>query len=143
MAGARDFNLVAISSRGIPALEVWIDGSVASGYQRPAWFASPSGGGDDSLKIICRIHHLRSRHESCLLSREVSREVFVKLRRVKISEAVRCFLYRGGFVEVTGKALSVVGLILASIRHVRGDVYQADNRWIRPRFGNYCASVAV
>jgi hypothetical protein len=39
VARARDFNLMAVGSCGIPALEVGIDGSVAAGYQHPAWFA--------------------------------------------------------------------------------------------------------
>src|SRR5258706_3840011 len=41
VTGARDFDLVAVGSCGIPAFEVRIDGFVASGYQHPAWLGSP------------------------------------------------------------------------------------------------------
>src|ERR1700683_2466111 len=143
MACACHFNFVAVSSCGIPAVEVWVDGSVASGYQRPAWLAPPRGGGDDGLETVGCVHHLRSRHESGLLSGHVSREVFMKLRRVKVGEAVCGLLDHSRLAEVTGKALSVVGFVLSSIRHVRSDVTQAGNRRIGPRFGNHCASIAV
>ena len=50
MAGAGDFDLMAVGACGVP--EVGVDGSVRSRYQRSAWFASPRSCGDDCLKIV-------------------------------------------------------------------------------------------
>src|SRR3981189_2596653 len=52
VAGAGDFDLVAVGSRGIPPFAGRVDGSVRCGYQHPARFASPRSRGDDSLKIV-------------------------------------------------------------------------------------------
>ena len=114
-----------------------------AGYQHPARFASPCRCGDDCFEIVSCVQHLRSRHESGLLCRQVGCEVLMKLRGVKVREAVCCFLYRSRLAEVTWEALSVVSLILSSIWHVGRDVHQTGNRWIRPRFGNYCSPIAV
>src|ERR1022692_583419 len=134
---------MAVGSCGIPAFKVRVDGSVASSYQHPTRFTSPRGRGDDCLEVFSFVQHLRARHESSLLSRQVSCKVLMKLRRVKVSETVRCLLYRGRLAEVTREALSVVSLILSRIRHVGCDVHQTGNRWIRPRFGNYGSPIAV
>src|SRR5258706_11217672 len=67
----------------------------------------------------------------------------MKLHGVKVSESIKCLLYRRRLAEVTWETLSVVSLILASIRHVGSDVHQTGDRWIRPRFGNYRSSVAM
>jgi hypothetical protein len=82
VTGAGDFDLVAVGSCGIPPFGVRVDGSVFCGYQHPAWFASPRSRGDDSLKIASEVGHLRSRHESSLLCRQVCCEVFMKLREI-------------------------------------------------------------
>src|SRR6202041_667316 len=65
------------------------------------------------------------------------------LRRIDIGETIRRFLYGARFGEVTRKALSVVGLFLAGIRHVGCDIYQTYNRWIRTSLRDYSSSVAV
>src|SRR5439155_23079674 len=67
----------------------------------------------------------------------------MKLRGVKISETVRRLLYRTRLAEVTWETFSVVSLILSRVWHVGRDVDQSGDRWIRPGFGNYCASIAV
>jgi hypothetical protein len=67
----------------------------------------------------------------------------MKLRGVEVSETVCRLLYRTRLAEVAGKALSVVSLILSSIWHVGRNVHQADNRWIRARFGNNRSAVTV
>ena len=143
MAGAWDFDLVALGSFGIPPFEVGVDGSVFCRYQHPARFASPRRRGDDCFEIVSCVEHLRSRHESGLLSRQVGCEVLMKLRGVEVSETVCRLLYRSRLAEVTWEALSVVSLILSSIWHVGRDVDQAGNRWIRPRFSNYGSPIAV
>jgi hypothetical protein len=134
---------VAIGSGGIPPLQVRVDGSVASGYQHPAWFASPRSLGNDGFEIVGHVEHLRPRHESSLLSRQVGGEVLRKLRGVEVSETVCRLLYRSRLAEVTWEALSVVSLILSSIWHVGRDVHQTGYRWIRPRLGNYRSPIAV
>src|SRR6266550_522433 len=128
---------------GIPPFEVGVDGSVLCRYQHPAWFASPSRRGDDCFEIVRCVEHLRSRHESGLLSRQVGCEVLMKLCGVEVSETVCRLLYRGRLAEVTWEALSVVSLILSSIRHVGRDVHQSGNRWIRSGFSNYRSPITV
>src|SRR2546425_4198404 len=86
VAGARDFDRVALGSCGVPPFEVGIDGSVFRRYQHPAWFASPRSLGDDRLKIVSEGEHLRSRHESGLLRREIGGELLMKLRGVEVGE---------------------------------------------------------
>ncbi len=83
------------------------------------------------------------RHESGLLGWQVGCEVFMKPCGVEVRETVSSLLYRTRLAEVTWEALSVVSLILSSIWHVGRDVHQTGDRWIRPGFGNYGASVAV
>src|SRR5580658_10983549 len=95
---------------GIPPLEVRVDGSVCSSYQHPARFASPRRRGDDSFEIVSCVEHLRSRHESGLLSWQVGREVLMKLRGVEVSETVCRRLHRTGLADVTWKALSIASL---------------------------------
>src|SRR5216684_5998569 len=104
VAGAWDFDLVAVGPCGIPAFEVGADGSVLCRYQHPAWFASPRRRGDDRFEIVSCVEHLRSRHESSLLSREVGCEVLMKLRGVEVSETVCRLLYRSRLTEVTWEA---------------------------------------
>src|SRR6266404_7808691 len=67
----------------------------------------------------------------------------MKLHGVEVSETVGRFLYRRRLAEVTWEALSIVGFILSSIRHVGRDVYQSGNRWIRSRFGDYGAAITM
>src|SRR5262245_14101222 len=137
VTGAWDFDLAALGSCSIPPFEVGVDGSVLCRYQHPARFTSPRRRGDDGFEIVSRSEHLRSRHESRLLSRQVGCEVLMKLRRVEVSETVCCLLYRSRLAEIAWEALPVVSLTLPSIRHVGSDVHQTDNPWIRPRFSNY------
>src|SRR6202007_335395 len=113
--------LVAIGSRGVPAFEVGVDGSVRSRYHHPAWFASPSSRGDDCFEIVGKVEHLRSRHESGLVGRQVGGEVLMKLRGVEVRETVWCLPYRTRLAEVAWEALAVVRLILACVGHVRRD----------------------
>src|SRR5580700_7155097 len=67
----------------------------------------------------------------------------MKLSRIDIRETVRSFLYGARFGQVAWETLSVVSLVLSSIRHVRRDVHQADHRWIRAGFCNYGSPIAV
>ena len=143
MAGACDFDRVALGSLGIPPFEVGVDGSVFRRYQHPARFASPRSRGDDCFEIVSEVEDLRSRHESGLLSRQVGCEVLMKLRGVEVSETVGRLLYRTRLAEVTRESLSVVSFILSRIWHVSRDVHQSGNRWIRSRFGNYGSPIAV
>ena len=74
---------------------------------------------------------------------QVRCELLMKLRGIEVSETVCRLLYRARLAEVARKALSVVCLFLASVRHVGRDVHQANNRWIGPRFRNYGSPIAV
>src|SRR5580658_272628 len=143
VAGACDLDLVAVGSCRIPPFEVRVDGSVASGYQHPTRFASPSRRGDDAFEIVSFIEYLRPRHETGLFSRQVGCEVLMKLRGVNVSEPVRRLFHRTRLTEVTGETLSVVRLILARVRHVGSDVHQTGHGWVRPRFSNYGSPIAV
>src|SRR5258705_3632785 len=143
VTGTWDFDLVAVGSCGIPPFKLGVDGPVFCRHQHPAWFASPRRLGDDRFEIVSKVEHLRSRHESGLLSRQVGCEVLMKLRRVEVSEAVSRLLYCCRLAEVTWKAFSVVSLILSSIWHVGRDVHQTGNRWVRPGFSNYGSPIAM
>src|SRR5882672_9095639 len=143
MTGARDFDRVALGSCGVPPFEIGVDGSVFRRHQHPAWFASPRSRGDDRLKIVSEVEHLRARHESGLLRRQVGGEVLMKLRGVKVGETLCRLLYRTRLAEVAWEALSVVRLVLASVWHVSRDVHQTGNRWVRACFANYGSSVAM
>jgi hypothetical protein len=49
-------------------------------------------------------------------------------------------LYNAGaseLAEVSREALFVVRFVLSSVWHVRCNVHQSGNRWIRARFRNY------
>ena len=67
----------------------------------------------------------------------------MKFCGVEVRETVHGLLYCARFTELTWEALSIVCLILSSVGHVRRDVHQSDNRWIRSRFRDYCSTVAV
>src|SRR5205814_2529799 len=111
VTGARDFDLMALGSLGIPPLQVGIDSSIFRRYQHPTRFASPRRCRDNSFEIVSCVEHLRSRHERGLLSRQVGSEVFMKLRGVEVSETVCGLLYCSRRAEITWEALSIVGLI--------------------------------
>src|SRR6266851_5629994 len=143
VAGAWDFDLVAVGSCGIPPFQVRFDGSICCRYQHPARFASPRSRGDDCFEIVSFVQHLRPRHESGLLRRQVGCEVLMKLRGVEVSETVCRLFYRTRLAEVTRETLSVVSFIFSSIWHMGSDVHQTGDRWIRPRLGNYRSPVAV
>src|SRR5271155_2177722 len=119
---------MAVGSCGIPPFEVRIDGSVRTRNQHPTRFASPRSRGDDSFEVVSEVEHLRPRHKSGLLSRQVGCKVLMKLRRVDVGETVCCLLYCTRLAEIAGEALSVVSLILSRIRHVGCDVYQPGHR---------------
>ncbi len=127
MAGARNFDLMAVGSRGVPAFEVGVDGSVRPGYHHPAWFASPRSRGDNRFEIVGKVEYLRSRHESSLLRRQISCEVLMKLRGVEVSETVHRLPYRTRLAEVAWEALAVVRLVLSRVGHVRRDVYKTGD----------------
>jgi len=78
-------------------------------------------------EIVGKVEHLRSRHETGLLRRQVGREVLMKLRRVEISEIVCRLLYRTRLAQVTWEALPVVSLVLSRVGHVRRDVYKTGD----------------
>src|SRR5882762_4934743 len=99
---------MAVGPYGVPAFEVGADGSVFCRYQHPAWFASPRRSGDNCFEIVRCVEHLRSRHESSLLGRQVGCEVLMKLRGVEVSETIGCLLYSPRLAEVTWEALSVI-----------------------------------
>ena len=46
VAGACDFDRVALGPLGIPTFQIGVNGSVGSRHQHPAWFGSPGSGGD-------------------------------------------------------------------------------------------------
>src|ERR1700740_2347839 len=104
---------MAARSIGIPAFEVGTNRSVFGRYQHPAWFGSPRRRGDDCFKIVSGVQDLRSRHQSCLIFRQVGCEVFVKLRGIEISETVSRFPYSIGFAEVAWKSFSIISLIFS------------------------------
>src|SRR6266487_6620016 len=106
MTSACDFHLVTLSSFGIPPFEVGVDGSVFCRYQHPARFVFPRSRGDDCLEIVGQVEHLRSRHESGLLRRQVGCEVLMKLCGVEVSETVCRLLYRSRLAEIAREALS-------------------------------------
>src|ERR1700688_2464903 len=143
MAGSCEFDLVAVSSCGIPAFQVGADGSVCSRNQHPAWLASPCGCGDSRFEIVGEVKHLGSRHESGLLRGEVGCEVRLKLRRIEVSETICRLLYRTRLAEIAWEALAVVRLVLSGVWHVGRDVHQTGNRWIRPCFGDYGSPIAM
>src|SRR5271155_5339703 len=136
MAGTLDFDLVAIRTCRIPTFEIGIDGSVFRCYRHPARLASPGSRRDDCLKTVGQVEDLRSCHKSSLFSRQVSGEVLMKLRRVKISETVCCLLYCSRLAQVTWEALSVICLILSRVWHVGRHIDQSGNRGVRPGFSN-------
>src|SRR5262245_45042443 len=113
VAGARDFDLAAVGSCGIPPLKIRVDRSVCPRHQHPAWFASPRRRGDERFEIVSCVEHLGSRHESGLLGRKVGCEVRMKLRGVEVSETVRRHLYRIRLAKITRKALSGISLTLS------------------------------
>src|ERR1700683_5177571 len=143
MARACDFDRVALGPPGIPTFQVRVDGSIASRHYHPARFGSPGSRGDRRCEIVRKVEHLRARHECGPVGGKVSCEQFMKLGRVDIGEAVRRFLYGARFGEVAREALSVVRLVLSSVWHVRRDVHQSDNSWIRAGFSNYSSAVAM
>jgi hypothetical protein len=101
VTSACNFDLVAVGPRGIPAFEAGADGSIFCRYQHPARFASPRRRGNDRFEIVGCVEHLRSRHESSLLTRYVGGEVLMKLCGIEVSETVSRLLYRSRLAEVT------------------------------------------
>src|SRR5205809_7213134 len=121
---------MALGALGIPPLQVRINGSIFRRYQHPTRFASPRRCRDNCFEIVSCVQHLRLRHESGLLSRQIGGEVLMKLRGVEVGETVCRFLYRSRLAEVTWEALSIVGFILSRIRLVGREVEPSVKRWI-------------
>src|SRR6266404_2247631 len=143
VARPRNFHHVTFGSRGVPPFKIGINGSILCGYQHPARFVSPRRRRDNCVEIVGQVEHLRSCHESGLLSRQVGCEVLMKLRRIEVSESVCRLLYSRRLTKVAGETLSVISLILSNIWHMSRDVDQTGNGWIVPGFSNYHSPVAV
>src|SRR6266478_1511462 len=143
MAGAWDFDLMTLGSFGVPPFEVRVDGSVLCRDQHPARFASPRSRGDDCFEIVSQVEHLRSCHESGLLSRQVGCEVIVKLCGIEVSETVCRLLYRSRLAEIAREAFPVVSFIFAGIWHVRRDVNQCHDLRVVRGFGDYRSTITV
>src|SRR4051812_17992229 len=67
----------------------------------------------------------------------------MKLRRVEVGESVARLLDRSRLTQVAWETLAIVGLILADIGHMGGDIHESDNRWIRPGFRDDGSAVAM
>src|SRR5258705_6359477 len=132
-----------MSSLGIKPFEVGVDRSIRPGDDHPTRFFSPRRRGDDCLEIACRVEYLRSRHESGLLHRKIGCKVLMELGGIEVRETICRLLYRTRLAEVTREALCVVRFVLSSVWHVRCDIHQSGNRWIRARFCNYGSPIAV
>src|SRR5882757_4406880 len=143
MAGACDFYRVAMSSLRIKPFEVGVDRSIRPGDDHPTRFFSPCRRGDYCLEIIRGVGYLRSRHESGLLHRKIGCKVLMELGGIEVRKTICRLLYRTRLAEVAREALSVVRFVLSSVWHVRCNVHQSGNRWIRARFGNYGSPIAV
>src|SRR6516225_2671515 len=143
MARAREYNDSALRARLVPAFEVRTDGPVGACDQHPAWFTAPSGGGDCGGEVVRKIQDLGTRHESGLVGRKVGSKQFVEPSWVNISETVRQFLNGARFGKIARETFAPVGLFFAGIRHVGGNIDQADDGRICACFGNHCASVTV
>src|SRR3981081_2188477 len=132
-----------MSSLGVKPFEVGVDRSIRSGDDHPTRFFCPCRRGDDCLEIVRGVGSLRSRHESGLLHRKIGCKVLMELGGIEVCEAICRLLYRTRLAEVTREALSVVRFVLSSVWHVRCNVHQSGNRWIRARFCNYGSPIAV
>src|ERR1700761_966587 len=132
-----------MSTLGIKKFEVGVDRSARPGDDHPTRFLSPCRRGDDCLEVHSCVEHLRSRHESGLLRRQIGGEVLMELGWIEVREAICCLLYRARLAEVTREALAVVRFVLSSVWHVRCNVHQSSNGWIRARFRNYGSPIAV
>lgn len=66
-----------------------------------------------------------------------------ELRGIEIGKTVCRLLYRSRFAEVTRETPSVVSFIFSRVWHVGRNVNQTGNRWIRPRFRNHSAAIAM
>src|SRR5256885_5230233 len=67
----------------------------------------------------------------------------MKLRGVKIGEAVCRLPYCVRLAEIAWEALPIISFILSRIWHVGRDIHQAGNKRIRPGFSNYGSAVAM
>src|SRR6267154_3063528 len=132
-----------MSSLGIEPFEVGIDRSIRPCDDHPTGFFSPCRRGDDCLEIVSGVGYLRARHESGLLRRKIGCKVLMELGGIEVRETICRLLYRTRLAEVTREALSVVRFVLSSVGHVRCNVHQSGDRWVRARFGNYGSPIAV
>ena len=114
MAGARNFDRMAVGSLCIPPFEVWVDGSVCSSDQHPARLASPGRFGDDRLEVDGCVQYLRPRHECGLFLREIRCEVLMKLRRIEVREPVCRFFDRVRLGKVKGLVIGQEGDVKAT-----------------------------
>src|SRR5580658_2358068 len=143
VAGACDFDGVAMSSLGIKPFEVGVDRSIRPGDDHPTRFFSPCRCGDDCLEIVRGVGYLRSRHKCGLFHRKIGCKVLKKMSGVEIREAICGLLYRTRLAEITREAPSVVRFVFSSVWHVRCNIDQSGNRWICARFCNYGSPIAV
>src|SRR3981189_396057 len=67
----------------------------------------------------------------------------MELGGIEVRKTICRLLYRTRFAEVTREALSVVRFVLSSVWHVRCNIHQSGNRWIRARLSNYGSPIAV
>ena len=107
MAGACDFDRVALGPLGIPTLQVRVDGSIASATSIQLGLVLQAAVVIVAEKLSAKLSTCeRAMKAAC--SGKVGCEQFMKLRGVEICETVWGLLYRARFGEVARKALSVV-----------------------------------
>ena len=147
MAGACDFDRVAMSSLGIKPFEVGVDRSIRPGDDHPTRFFSPCRRGDYCLEIVRGVGNLRSRHEIGLLHRKIMAAKYswnwVGSRYVETASAV--FFIAPDLLRALEEALSVVPLrslqrLACALQHTT----QSGNRWIGARnYYNYGSPIAM
>src|ERR1700722_1887101 len=74
VAGASDLDRVTLGARGVPTLQIRIDGSIASRYHHPAGLTSPGGGRNGRGEVVVEVPDLGARHEGRFVGRKVGRE---------------------------------------------------------------------
>src|SRR5580704_8568424 len=143
MTRACDFDRVTIGSLGIKPFEVGVNRSIRPGDDHPTRFFSPCRRGDGRFEIRGSVEYLGSGHKGGLLRRQIGRKVLMKFGGIEVRETICRLLYRTRLAEVTREALAVVRFVLTSVWHVRCNIHQSGNRWIRARFCNYGSPIAV
>ena len=88
VAGALDFNRMALRPCVIPALKIGIDDLIVPGDDSPARLRLPRGRGQRCDKDLGRGQHLRARRKLRPVARQIGREQLGKLRRVESPSCV-------------------------------------------------------